>query len=138
MIHQVEPFCIDKGVNKVTWMNHFNFQLSYVEINCSCIPLFSIHHWLYFYFRNIPTLVFLSWIMWGFPWEMFFILHLLFLILINTEIPITAMFLFSLKNFMNFKTFRELGDYEAVWIHKFYWLILIVWVKLYMAPIWSK
>lgn len=49
------------------------------------------------------------------------------------------MFLFSLKNFMNFKTFRELGDYDAVWIHKFYWLILIVWVKLYMAPFgWNR
>lgn len=88
--------------------------------------------------ETIPMLVLLSWIMWGFPWEIFFILHLLFLIWINTGIPITAIFLLSLKNFMNFKTFRELGDYDAVWIHKLYWLILIVWVKLYMAPLLRK
>lgn len=32
---------------------------------------------------------------------------------------------------MNFKTVRELGDYDIVWNYKMiYWLILIIWFKL--------
>lgn len=93
----VWPFSMDKWVNTVTWINHFNFQLTCMEISCSRIPLFSIHSSLVvFLFQTLFLCIFLSWIMWGYSWGMIFILYFLSRIWVKTRILISAVFLFWL------------------------------------------